>query len=168
MVEKRTIKISVAVMAIAALVMGLAIGLGQKNKNEKTSSASSLSQYQRQCDTGIATVPSGGAKAGKAPVAPKAEKSPTAAKAEKTVDRRELIVPGTEDAAVALGSGKRRMMKEELLRGKCCFCSTALFHSFCLFLLGWMDDGDMMTIIRAFNLCRSFRVMDCNVISLDW
>ena len=167
MVEKRTIKISVAVMAIAALVMGLAIGLGQKNKNEKTSSASSLSQYQRQCDTGIATVPSGGAKAGKAPVAPKAEKSPTAAKAEKTVDRRELIVPGTEDAAVALGSGKRRMMKEELLRGKLCFCSTV--YLFFAFLLGvWMDDGDMMTIIRAFNLCRSFRVMDCNVISLDW
>jgi len=115
MVEKRTIKISVAVMAIAALVMGLAIGLGQKNKNDKTSSASSLQSYTRQCDDIFAASPpggGGGAKSGKGPTAP------SEGKAGKAVDRRELIVPGTEDAAVSLGSGKRRMMKEELLRGK--------------------------------------------------
>ena len=111
MVEKRTIKISVAVMAIAALVMGLAIGLGQKNKNDKTSSASSLQAYQKQCDVGISEGP-GAAKSGKGPTAP------SEGKAGKADVRRELIVPGTEDAAVSLGSGKRRLMKEELLRGK--------------------------------------------------
>ena len=111
MVEKRTIKISVAVMAIAALVMGLAIGLGQKNKNDKTSSASSLSAYQRNCD--ISAADTGGAKSGKS-----GPTAPSEAKAGKADGRRELIVPGTEDAAVSLGSGKRRMMKEELLRGK--------------------------------------------------
>jgi len=109
MVEKRTIKISVAVMAIAALVMGLAIGLGQKNKNDKTSSASSLQAFQRQCDVSAASTEG---KAGKGPTAP------SEGKAGKADVRRELIVPGTEDAAVSLGSGKRRMMKEELLRGK--------------------------------------------------
>lgn len=109
MVEKRTIKISVAVMAIAALVMGLAIGLGQKNKNDKTSSASSLQSYQRVCDQSTAGIASGGAKSGK------------------SGGRRELIVPGTEDAAVSLGSGKRRMMKEELLRGKLCFVLLSIY-----------------------------------------
>ena len=112
MVEKRTIKISVAVMAIAALVMGLAIGLGLKNKNDKTSSASSLQAYQSNCDAGIANI-NGGAKSGKGPTAPSEGKS-----GKSDAGRRELIVPGTEDAAVSLGSGKRRMMKEELLRGK--------------------------------------------------
>ena len=115
MVEKRTIKISVAVMAIAALVMGLAIGLGQKNKNDKTSSASSLQAYQRNCDAGTFEGP-GSAKSGKGPTAPSEGKAGKALEG-----RRELIVPGTEDAAVSLGSGKRRMMKEELLRGKLCF-----------------------------------------------
>jgi len=134
MVEKRTIKISVAVMAIAALVMGLAIGLGQKNKNDKTSSASSLQAFQRQCDVSVSGAP-GGAKSGKGPTAPSEGK---ASKADP--DRRELIVPGTEDAAVSLGSGKRRMMKEELLRGKLCFCSIFYLsiYSFC-YSLGGMD-----------------------------
>jgi len=135
MVEKRTIKISVAVMAIAALVMGLAIGLGQKNKNDKTSSASSLQSYTRQCDVSVSGAP-GGAKSGKGPTAP------SEGKAGKAVDRRELIVPGTEDAAVSLGSGKRRMMKEELLRGKLCFCSLSIY-SFC-YSLGGDGRGDIM------------------------
>jgi len=116
-------------MAIAALVMGLAIGLGQKNKNDKTSSASSLQAYQRNCDVSVSGAP-GGAKSGKGPTAPSEGK---ASKADP--DRRELIVPGTEDAAVSLGSGKRRMMKEELLRGKLC-CVLLSIYSFCYSLEG--------------------------------
>ena len=155
MVEKRTIKISVAVMAIAALVMGLAIGLGQKNKNDKTSSASSLQAYQRNCDAGTFEGP-GSAKSGKGPTAPSEGKAGKALEG-----RRELIVPGTEDAAVSLGSGKRRMMKEELLRGKLC---CVLYLSFCCSLGG--RDGNIMAeylVRRSFYWGRQSHVIwHCN------
>ena len=157
MVEKRTIKISVAVMAIAALVMGLAIGLGQKNKNDKTSSASSLQAYQVNCDASVSGGPAGGAKSGKGPTAP------SEGKAGKADARRELIVPGTEDAAVSLGSGKRRMMKEELLRGKLC-CVLLSIYSFCLFVggSGWKYDGQYL-VRRSFYWGRQSHVIwHCN------
>jgi hypothetical protein len=98
MVDKKYIKLGAAALAVSALVIGLSVGITQSQKSKNVSAAAAqgvtnpASESVALEDTCLPDGGSGGR-------------------------NRRLVVPGTEEFANEVGSGKRQKLRSELMRG---------------------------------------------------
>ena len=135
MVEKKYIKMGVAGFAAAALIIGLSVGITQKNKNSKNMSASNANNMANMdadtyahCTTSGKSGKSGGGsgssgKSGKSGGSKGSSgKSGKSGGGDMSVPHggygRRLVVPGTEDYAASVGSGKRGKLRSDLQAGR--------------------------------------------------
>ena len=125
---KKNIKLSIVALVIITLVVGLSVGLTQKNKSNSAAAASNDNQnidldseYDNECLDKSVSGKSG--KSGDRKSEGKSGKSGE--------NSCRLVVPGTEEYVNVVGMGKRRKLRNKLMRGKSlwqfwildCFCS---------------------------------------------
>lgn len=126
MVDKKYLKIGVACLAVCALTIGLAVGLTERNKNKASSSAaaSTYDEYEVEdlpyCSPSSAKSgkSSGGDSSAKSGKSSGGDYSGKSGKSEAEVFDRRLVVPGTEGYVEQVGKGKRRQLRNDLVRGE--------------------------------------------------
>eukprot|EP00579_Thalassiosira_antarctica_P019825 CAMPEP_0201960406 /NCGR_PEP_ID=MMETSP0904-20121228/7134_1 /ASSEMBLY_ACC=CAM_ASM_000553 /TAXON_ID=420261 /ORGANISM="Thalassiosira antarctica, Strain CCMP982" /LENGTH=472 /DNA_ID=CAMNT_0048506353 /DNA_START=129 /DNA_END=1547 /DNA_ORIENTATION=+ len=119
--EKKYVKISIAALAVVALVIGLSVGLTQKSGSDKNVSSSNAisgsdvyaidNKDADYCSSSSGKSGKSGGSSGKS-----GKSGGSGGKSGKSGGRRRLVVPGTEEYVNVAGMGKRRTLRNEMMR----------------------------------------------------